>query len=82
MGTSVAKGLRYINKLNTFVLPPLSIAIDTKKVVCSAIADCKQGTTRQTVGTVAKISGGWSGGISGAAGGALVGNLVSLIVKI
>lgn len=58
----MAKGLRYLNRANTYVLLPLSIALDVKNVVCSAIADRKQGTTRQTVETVAQISGGWGGG--------------------
>lgn len=51
-----------------------------KNVIFSAISNRKQGTTKQTVETVAQISGGWGGGFGGAMTGAALGNMLLPVV--
>lgn len=63
-GKGVATFCKYANKVNKVVVP-VAIAIDTVRVGVSVYKDNSNGTTRNTVETVASVVGGWGGGFGG-----------------
>jgi hypothetical protein len=53
-----------VNKANEWIIP-LAIATDLVSVVLAASEDFKNGTSRNTVETTAKIASAWTGGLAG-----------------
>lgn len=64
VGLKAAKLAQIVNKVNKYIVP-VAITIDTIRTGCSVIRDCKHGTSRNTVETVASIAGGWGMGYAG-----------------
>jgi hypothetical protein len=74
-GEGMAKFCTTVNKINK-VAVPLAIAVDVALTGVAVYHDIDNGTSRNTVETVASVAGGWGGGYGGATGGALIGTAI------
>jgi hypothetical protein len=74
-GEGMAKFCTAVNKINK-VAVPLAIAVDVVVTGVAVKHDIDNGTSRNTVETVASVAGGWGGGYGGAVGGAALGTAI------